>query len=98
MRRCSRGRQQLRLPWQAIISSLAAPGIASGLDVGLSNWAVSLITISLYVINNPKIHQNISTKITHKIIRFRYTMTKSTTIIFILGFALVFKLEKKVIK
>lgn len=24
-------------------------GIASGLDVGLSNWAISLITMSLYV-------------------------------------------------
>lgn len=46
-------------------------GIASGLDVGLSNWAISLITMSLY------------------------TMTKSTTIIFILGFALFLRLEKK---
>ncbi|KYN15160.1 Solute carrier family 35 member C2 [Trachymyrmex cornetzi] len=47
------------------------PGIASGVDIGLSNWALSLISISLV------------------------TMTKSTTIIFILGFSLLFKLEKK---
>ncbi|XP_074097468.1 solute carrier family 35 member C2-like [Cotesia typhae] len=66
-----RGQQQVRLPWQSILSALAPPGIASGLDVGFSNWALSIITLSLY------------------------TMTKSTSIIFILGFSLVFNLEKK---
>lgn len=30
------------------------------------------------------------------VFHFRYTMTKSTTIVFILGFAILFKLEKKV--
>ncbi|XP_031826391.1 solute carrier family 35 member C2 [Nomia melanderi] len=68
---CYKGQQQLKLPWKSIIWMVMPIGIASGLDVGLSNWALSLITMSLY------------------------TMTKSTTIIFILGFALVLKLEKK---
>ncbi|CAG5103937.1 Similar to SLC35C2: Solute carrier family 35 member C2 (Homo sapiens) [Cotesia congregata] len=66
-----RGQQQVRLSWQSILSALAPPGIASGLDVGFSNWALSIISLSLY------------------------TMTKSTSIIFILGFSLVFNLEKK---
>ncbi|KAK9302099.1 hypothetical protein QLX08_005819 [Tetragonisca angustula] len=64
-------KQQFKLPFQSIIRMVMPVGIASGLDVGLSNWAISLITMSLY------------------------TMTKSTTIIFILGFALFLKLEKK---
>ncbi|XP_017881367.1 solute carrier family 35 member C2-like isoform X1 [Ceratina calcarata] len=68
---CWGKQQQLKLPLQSIIGTIMPLGIASGLDVGLSNWAISLITISLY------------------------TMTKSTAIIFILGFALFMKLEKK---
>ncbi|XP_015607112.1 solute carrier family 35 member C2 [Cephus cinctus] len=71
IRKCCCGKHPVRLPWQTIIWSLGAPGIASGLDIGFSNWAISLITV------------------------FLYTMTKSTTIIFILGFALLFKLERK---
>ncbi|XP_028523257.1 solute carrier family 35 member C2 isoform X2 [Apis cerana] len=68
---CWKKQQQLKLPLQSIIGMVMPVGIASGLDVGLSNWAISLITMSLY------------------------TMTKSTTIIFILGFALFLRLEKK---
>ncbi|XP_070148810.1 solute carrier family 35 member C2-like [Polyergus mexicanus] len=70
IRRYFTGRR-INLPWQSIIYSIMVPGIASGVDIGLSNWALSLISISLV------------------------TMTKSTTIIFILGFSLLFKLEKK---
>ncbi|XP_050455638.1 solute carrier family 35 member C2 [Cataglyphis hispanica] len=70
IRRCFTGKR-INLPWQNIIYSIMVPGIASGIDIGLSNWALSLISISLV------------------------TMTKSTTIIFILGFSLLFKLEKK---
>lgn len=70
IRRCCTGRR-INLPWQNIIYSIMVPGMASGVDIGLSNWALSLISISLV------------------------TMTKSTTIIFILGFSLLFKLEKK---
>ncbi|XP_029161955.1 solute carrier family 35 member C2-like [Nylanderia fulva] len=70
IRRCCTGRR-INLPWQNIIYSIMIPGMASGVDIGLSNWALSLISISLV------------------------TMTKSTTIIFILGFSLLFKLEKK---
>ncbi|KAL7293386.1 hypothetical protein TKK_0013152 [Trichogramma kaykai] len=72
MRKCCKSQQPVcHLSWQNIIWTLGPPGIASGLDIGFSNWAMSLITMSLY------------------------TMTKSTTIIFILGFALLLKLEKK---
>ena len=71
VRTCYKRQQQVKLPWQSIIWMIMPIGIASGLDVGLSNWALSISTMSLY------------------------TMTKSTTIIFILGFALVFKLERK---
>ncbi|KZC08441.1 PREDICTED: solute carrier family 35 member C2 [Dufourea novaeangliae] len=71
IRTCYKRQQQLKLPWQTMIWMVMPIGIASGLDVGLSNWALSLITISLY------------------------SMTKSTAIIFILGFALILKLERK---
>nr|XP_034177202.1 solute carrier family 35 member C2-like isoform X1 [Osmia lignaria] len=68
---CWKRQQQLKLSLHSILWMVMPVGIASGLDVGLSNWAISLITMSLY------------------------TMTKSTTIIFILGFALILKLERK---
>ncbi|XP_066592564.1 solute carrier family 35 member C2 [Prorops nasuta] len=71
IRRCYKGQQQIKVPWQSLVWFVVPPGIASGIDISLSNWAISLITISLY------------------------TMTKSTTIIFILIFSLIFKLEKK---
>ncbi|KAF8763902.1 Solute carrier family 35 member C2 like protein [Argiope bruennichi] len=65
------GRQRVVLDWPTYFKQLAPTGIASALDIGLSNWSFEFITISLY------------------------TMTKSTCIIFILGFSLLFGLEKK---
>ncbi|CAL1266464.1 unnamed protein product [Larinioides sclopetarius] len=65
------GRQRIVLDWPTYFKQLAPTGIASALDIGLSNWSFEFITISLY------------------------TMTKSTCIIFILGFSLLFGLEKK---
>ncbi|XP_059055323.1 solute carrier family 35 member C2 [Achroia grisella] len=65
------GTPQLVLPFLTCLRSVAPTGLASGIDVGFSNWALGLVTISLY------------------------TMTKSTTIIFILGFAILLGLEKK---
>lgn len=46
IRRCCNVKR-VNLPWQSIIYSLMVPGIASGVDIGLSNWALSLISISL---------------------------------------------------
>lgn len=65
------GKQRVVLDWSMYCKQLAPTGIASALDIGLSNWSFEFITISLY------------------------TMTKSTCIIFILGFSLLFGLEKK---
>lgn len=62
----------LVLPFDTCLRAVCPTGIASGIDVGFSNWGLELVTISLY------------------------TMTKSTTIIFILGFAILLGLEKKV--
>lgn len=66
------GTPQLVLSFMTCLRSVAPTGLASGIDVGFSNWGLELVTISLY------------------------TMTKSTTIIFILGFAILLGLEKKV--
>jgi hypothetical protein len=66
------GMPQLMLPFMTCLRSVGPTGLASGIDVGFSNWGLELVTISLY------------------------TMTKSTTIIFILGFAILLGLEKKV--
>ncbi|KAI0240421.1 Solute carrier family 35 member C2 [Lamellibrachia satsuma] len=66
------GKERTTLPWSMYIMRIAPPGFASSLDIGLSNWGLEFITISLY------------------------TMTKSTSIIFILGFSILFKLERLV--
>lgn len=66
------GTSQLALPFMTCLRSVGPTGLASGIDVGFSNWGLELVTISLY------------------------TMTKSTTIIFILSFAIILGLEKKV--
>ncbi|BFZ12772.1 hypothetical protein BsWGS_15811 [Bradybaena similaris] len=58
------------LGWDTYIRHVAPAGLASSLDIGLSNWSFEMITVSLY------------------------TMSKSTAVIFILFFSLVFRLEK----
>lgn len=60
---------RVSIPWSVSWKKLAMTGIASSLDIGLSNWSFEFITISLY------------------------TMTKSSSVIFILFFAILFKLE-----
>lgn len=67
---CKTKVERVNIPWSEYIKRLAPAGIASALDIGMSNWSFEFITISLY------------------------TMTKSTSIIFILFFALIFKLEQ----
>ncbi|XP_057668235.1 solute carrier family 35 member C2 [Diorhabda carinulata] len=57
--------------WKEYLLAMIPTGVFSGIDIGFSNWALELITISLY------------------------TMTKSTTIVFILIFSILLKLEKK---
>ncbi|XP_059473583.1 solute carrier family 35 member C2 [Neocloeon triangulifer] len=64
-------RERPLVEWKSYASQVLPAGAASALDIGLSNWGLELVTVSLY------------------------TMTKSTSVIFILGFALLFKLEKK---
>ncbi|KAK2153053.1 hypothetical protein LSH36_309g00021 [Paralvinella palmiformis] len=63
------GKERITLDWWNYCKRVAPPGIASSLDIGLSNWSFEYITISLY------------------------TMTKTTVIIFILAFSILFKLE-----
>ncbi|CAG5128877.1 unnamed protein product [Candidula unifasciata] len=58
------------LDWNTYIRHVAPAGLASSLDIGLSNWSFEMITVSLY------------------------TMSKSTAVVFILFFSLVFRLEK----
>uniref|UniRef100_A0A0X3NR88 Solute carrier family 35 member C2 n=2 Tax=Schistocephalus solidus TaxID=70667 RepID=A0A0X3NR88_SCHSO len=65
-----RGEKRVEIPWSSYIRDVSPTGIASALDIGLSNWSFEFITVSLY------------------------TMTKSTTIIFVLLFAIICKLEK----
>ncbi|KAI5702025.1 hypothetical protein M8J76_002143 [Diaphorina citri] len=63
--------KRVLLCWHNQLHKIAPTGIASGLDVGFSQWGLQLIAVSLY------------------------TMTKSTSVVFILIFSLVFQLEKK---
>lgn len=64
------GRQRVQIDCKSSLK-IAPVGLASGIDIGFSNWGLELVKISLY------------------------TMTKSTTIVFILIFSIILKLEKK---
>lgn len=67
---CRTGKERVMLGWMDYVRRVAPPGIASSLDISLSNWSFQYITISLY------------------------TMTKTTCIVFILFFSILFRLEK----
>ncbi|KAM7358370.1 solute carrier family 35 member C2 [Cochliomyia hominivorax] len=65
------GKSRTQLDCRTSLRKMAPTGVASGIDIGFSNWALSLVSVSLY------------------------TMTKSSTIVFILIFAILLGLEKK---
>ncbi|XP_037037482.1 solute carrier family 35 member C2 [Bradysia coprophila] len=65
------GITRIQIDWRTSMKAMSPSGLASGIDIGFSNWGLELVTVSLY------------------------TMTKSTTIVFILIFAILLKLEKK---
>ncbi|XP_030385186.1 solute carrier family 35 member C2 isoform X2 [Scaptodrosophila lebanonensis] len=65
------GKSRVQLDWRVALRKMAPTGIASGIDIGFSNWGLELVPISLY------------------------TMTKSSTIVFILLFAILLGLERK---
>ncbi|XP_022110533.1 solute carrier family 35 member C2-like [Acanthaster planci] len=67
---CVTGRNNIVLPWSVYMKRVAPTGFSSVLDIGLSNWSLLYITVSLY------------------------TMSKSTSIIFILVFAILFGLQR----
>ncbi|XP_069383335.1 solute carrier family 35 member C2 isoform X2 [Paralichthys olivaceus] len=67
---CWTGKSRVVLSWSDYLIKVAPTALATALDIGLSNWSLLFITISLY------------------------TMTKSTAVLFILFFSLVFKLEE----
>lgn len=66
------GKTRVQLDWRVAVRKMAPTGVASGIDIGFSNWGLALVPISLY------------------------TMTKSSTIVFILLFAILLGLERKV--
>ncbi|XP_055607366.1 solute carrier family 35 member C2 [Uranotaenia lowii] len=69
--KCATKKNRIVLDWRTSVRKILPTGLASGMDIGFSNWGLELVQISLY------------------------TMTKSTTIVFILIFAILLKLEKK---
>ena len=69
---CTYNTQRTTLPWRLYWSKMAAPGVFSALDIGLSQWSFEFITVTLY------------------------TMTKSTSVIFIYMCALFLRIEKLV--
>lgn len=99
--RCFTGKSRVQIDWRKSFKKLAPTGIAAGIDIGFSNWGLELVTISLYVLwmwilsiyhyAGILSYTNIVWYLT-----IRYTMTKSSTIVFILFFAILFGLEKKV--
>uniref|UniRef100_A0AC35U9L8 TPT domain-containing protein n=1 Tax=Rhabditophanes sp. KR3021 TaxID=114890 RepID=A0AC35U9L8_9BILA len=67
---CRKKTKRVRLSFRDQLRYIAPIGICASFDIGLSNWALEYITISLY------------------------TMTKSSSILFILFFSIIFKIEK----
>ena len=69
---CTKNRENKRitLDWYTYVTRILPTGIASAADIGLSNWSLEYITITLY------------------------TMAKSTVILFIFLFSIIFRLEK----
>lgn len=41
------GRERLHLSWREFVVAVAPTGIFSGLDIGLSNWGLELVNVSL---------------------------------------------------
>ena len=69
---CTYNTQRTTLSWHLFWTKMAAPGVFSALDIGLSQWSFEFITVTLY------------------------TMTKSTSVIFIYMCALFLRIEKLV--
>ncbi|KAK6022268.1 hypothetical protein OSTOST_12042 [Ostertagia ostertagi] len=63
-------KKRIRLQLKDQLRWLAPIGICASLDIGLSNWALEYVTVSLY------------------------TMAKSSSILFIVAFALLLRLER----
>lgn len=45
--RCITGRSRILLDWRTFYRNMAPTGLASGIDIGFSNWGLELVTISL---------------------------------------------------
>lgn len=84
----------VKIPWNVKVSKFLPIGISSGIDVGFSNWGLELINVSLYVLLISCMFLLVFEFILFCV--FRYTMTKSTSIIFVLVNALILRLEKAV--
>lgn len=41
------GRERIHLNWKEFVVAVAPTGIFSGLDIGLSNWGLELVNVSL---------------------------------------------------
>lgn len=67
---CTYSTQRTTLSWRQYWRKMAAPGVFSALDIGLSQWSLEIISVTLY------------------------TMTKSTSVIFIYICALFLRIEK----
>jgi uncharacterized integral membrane protein len=66
--------RRITLDWRVYLEKIIPMSVASAVDIGMSNWSLQYITVTLY------------------------TMSKSTVILFILFFSILFKLEKWVIR
>lgn len=45
--RCITGRSRILLDWRTFYRNMAPTGLASGIDIGFSNWGLELVKISL---------------------------------------------------
>lgn len=84
-------RERVNLPWTILWRKVAPTGLTAALDIGLSNWSLQYITISLYGIDSIEIYSSIKRIF---LPFFSLVMCKSTVIIYILVFGIIFGLER----
>lgn len=41
------GKSRVNINWKTSVEKVSPSGLASGLDIGFSNWGLALVTISL---------------------------------------------------
>lgn len=45
------GKSRIHINWRTSLKKISSFGLASGIDIGFSNWGLELVTVSLSVLS-----------------------------------------------